>query len=145
VSYPLFLRQNEELNEKNFLLYAAKAYDRPNAILSELDEDLKRLKYTKRLLNRYKATGNLKLRLILNHIIILYNVFGPEAATRLLFYKIDRKDYDLLKTFLVFLNYLPSIVYNIKGINIRTKDIPIHPELEKILNEEIGKPNTPNP
>lgn len=76
--------------------------------IEEFEEDLSRIKYIKRLFGRYKTTGELKERLILNHIIIFYNVFEMEAATKLLFYKMEDKFKPLLKTFLVYLNYLPS-------------------------------------
>ena len=76
-----------------------KAYASPHCIMSEFESDIKRTKYLKKLFRRYKATGDLKERLILNHIILLYNVFGVEPATRILFYKIDERDYDILKMF----------------------------------------------
>jgi hypothetical protein len=114
-----------DLNSDNFLLYAMKAYDRPNAIQSEFDEDLKRLKYVKRLIKRYRSTGDLKERLILNHIIILANVFGIEATVRMLFYKLDEEDYSVLKTFLLFLEYMPKVVLSINGRYILSKNISI--------------------
>jgi hypothetical protein len=67
----------------------------------------------------------LKERLILNHLVILYNVFGVEAATRILFFKLDEEDYKILKPFLMFLNFLPKIVYGIRGKNIITNDIKL--------------------
>lgn len=115
----------ENLNDENFILYAMKSYDSPNCIMSEFEEDLKRIKYIKRLIKRYKATGELKERLILNHIIILSNVFGTRPAVRMLFYKIDKEDYDILKTFLLFLNYMPDIIYGIRNSNIHSSDITI--------------------
>lgn len=116
---------NENLTDKNFLLYAAKAYIKPNAIMSEFDEDLQRIKYIKRLFRKYKATKDIKERLILNHIICLGNVFGVPVATKLLFFKIDNQDYDTLKTFLLALDYMPDMVYGIDGINIKEADIPV--------------------
>lgn len=115
----------DDLNSDNFLLYAMKAYERPNAIQSEFDEDLKRLKYVKRLIKRYRSTGDLKERLILNHIIILANVFGIEATVRMLFYKLDEEDYSVLKTFLLFLEYMPKVVLSINGRYIMSKNISI--------------------
>ena len=93
----------DELNEDNFMMYAVKCYSSPLCIMSEFDSDIKRTKYLKRLFRRYKVTKSLKERLILNHIILLNNVFGPEATARILFYKIDERDYDILKTFLSYL------------------------------------------
>ena len=115
----------DNLNDDNFMLYAMKAYDKPNAIVSEFEEDLKRIKYVKRLINRYKDTGELKERLILNHIIILSNVFGVEPAVRMLFYKLDSEDYMILKTFLLFLNFMPKHINGIGGKYINSSDIGV--------------------
>lgn len=115
----------DDLNSDNFLLYAMKAYDKPNAIQSEFEEDLKRIKYVKRLIKRYRTTGDLKERLILNHIIILGNVFGIEATVRMLFFKLDEEDYNVLKTFLLFLDYMPKVVIGINGRAILSKNISI--------------------
>lgn len=114
-----------DLNENTFLLYAMKAYDKPNAIISEFEEDLKRIKYIKRLIRRYRVTGELKERLILNHIIILSNVFGVEATVKMLFYKLDDADYSILKTFLLFLNYMPRYINGVKGRYINSSDLGI--------------------
>ena len=81
----------ENLNDDNFLIYAVKCYNSPHYIMSEFESDLKRTKYLKRLFRRYKSSGILKERLILNHIILLNNVFGIEACARILFYKIDEQ------------------------------------------------------
>ena len=80
--------QFDDLNESNVLLYAAKCYDKPNCIQSEFDEDYKKFRYIKRLLNRYRLTGKIKERLLLNHINLTQNVFGVEASTRILFLRI---------------------------------------------------------
>lgn len=117
--------QFENLTEKNYLLYAIKAYESPQCIFSEFANDFKRIKYVKRLFRKYKISKEIKERLILNHIICFSNVFGVEATTRLLFFRIDSKDYDVLKTFLVALHYLPDIIYGINGYNIRSSDISI--------------------
>ena len=77
----------------------------------EFQEDLQKFKYIKRLINRYETTGELSERLILNHLIVIYNVFGITAANHMMFYKIDKKNWPLLKTFLVYLNYLPEDQY----------------------------------
>jgi hypothetical protein len=113
----------DDLNEENFLMYAMKAYTSPHYVMSEFEGDLKRTKYLKRLFRRYKITKSLKERLILNHLILLYNVFGVEPATRILFFRVDEADYDVLKTFLVYLNYMPEIVRGINGKDILSSNI----------------------
>lgn len=124
----------DKLDEFNFLLYAAKHYDNPQCYDTvEFYDDLKRFKYIKRLLNRYLEEGDLKERLILNHIIILNNVFGAKATTKMLFLKCKGME-SQLKSFLSFLGTLPEKVENI-GIENRTiniKDIELD---EKILLE----------
>jgi hypothetical protein len=115
----------DSLNDENFLMFAMKAYDSPNCIPSEFEEDLKRIKYVKRLIKRYKTTGELKERLLLNHLIILSNVFGTKNTVRMLFLKIDKEDYAILKTFLLFLDYMPDTVHGVDGRNISTKDISV--------------------
>ena len=97
----------DELNEDTFLLFAIKHYENPQAVTKEdFDEDLKRFKYLKRLLKRYVRGGALRTHLIINHLIILYNVFG-EAATPLLFFKLEREYWGILKTVLLYLNKYP--------------------------------------
>jgi len=123
----------DDLNEENFLIYAMKCYTTPNCIMSEFEGDIKRTKYLKRLFRRYKVTKSLKERLILNHIILLNNVFGPEATSRILFYRIDERDYDILKTFLCYLKIMPEIIYGINGKNISSYDIPMDPNVAEIL------------
>ena len=98
-----------ELNSKNYAMFAMKNYDNPQCLdIDEFNSDLSRVKYLKRLFKRYVTTGDLKERLILNHIIVLYNVFGVVPATRLLFYKMDKEYYSILKTFIVYLNFFPE-------------------------------------
>lgn len=123
----------DELNEENFIIYAMKCYVSPHCIMSEFEEDIKRTKYLKRLFRRYKNTNSLKERLILNHIILLNNVFGPVHTPRILFYKIDERDYDVLKTFLVYLNIMPDEIKGISGKTLYTSDIPIDEKAAKIL------------
>lgn len=123
----------DDLNDDNFLIYAMKSYTSPHCIMSEFEGDLKRTKYLKKLFRRYKATTELKERLILNHLILLYNVFNVEPATRILFYKIDERDYDILKTFLLYLNYMPTKVLGINGKNIESSDILINMDIANIL------------
>jgi len=96
------------LNENNYIMFAIKHYDNPHAVTQEdFYEDMKRFKWIKRLLKRYKTTGVLKSHLLINHFIILYNVFG-EAATPLLFYKIDKDLWPIVKSFVVYLGRLPE-------------------------------------
>jgi hypothetical protein len=125
----------DDLNEENFMIYAMKCYEAPHCVMSEFEGDIKRTKYLKRLFRRYKVTKILKERLILNHIILLNNVFGPDVTARILFYRIDDRDYDILKTFLLYLNIMPSIVRGIKGNTIHTDDIPVDMNIAEILRK----------
>jgi len=122
----------QQLDDSNFMLYAAANYDNPQCYdTDEFYDDLKRFKYLKRLLNRYKETGELKERLILNHLTVIYNVFGSTPATRLLFFKLDGY-YDLLKPFLVLMGLMPDKVENIGPMNLTFNDIDIHMD-ERII------------
>lgn len=121
-----------ELNSDNFLLFAIKNYQNPQAITkSDFEKDLNHFKYIKRLLRKYKKDGVLKKNLILNHFIILYNIFG-EAATPMLFFKIENNLWSVVKTFIVFLGRLPEYPKSV------IHDIPIDlycmEELYKIYN-----------
>ena len=94
----------DKLTNSNFLLYASQHYNnRQCTSMEEFNDDMQRFKYLKRLFRKYRATGELKTRLILNHIIVLNNVFGNEASATLLLYKIEQEYWAILKTFLVFL------------------------------------------
>ena len=98
----------DELNENNYMLFAIKFYDNPHALTKEeFEDDLKRIKYVKRLLKRYKNTGVLKTHLILNHLTVLFNVFG-EAAVPLLFYNLEEDLWPSIKSFLLFLKRIPE-------------------------------------
>ena len=98
----------DELNENNYMLFAIKFYDNPHALTKEeFEDDLKRIKYVKRLLKRYKNTGVLKTHLILNHLTVLFNVFG-EAAVPLLFYNLEEDLWPAIKSFLMFLQRIPD-------------------------------------
>ena len=121
-----------ELNEENFLLFAIKNYENPQAVTREdFEKDLKHFKYIKRLLKRYKGSGELKVHLLINHFIILYNIFG-EATTPMLFHKIERNLWGSVKTFVVFLNKLPDYPHTyIHDIEIDEQCLE---ELEKITN-----------
>lgn len=99
----------DKLNRKNFKLYASQHYNNPECVdINEFKEDVNRFKYVKRLLSRYEAHNDLQERLILNHLIVIYNVFGIKAANRMLWYKIDENHWHYIKPFLVFLHYLPE-------------------------------------
>jgi len=115
----------DDLNEKNFLLYAMKEYSNPQCTeVEEFNDDLKKIKYIKRLLNQYVSEGVLKERLLLNHIIIFYNVFPPAAATRILFFKIEERFWPILKPFLFYLKLMPEDkIESIMGKEIRTNEI----------------------
>ena len=116
----------DDLNEKNFLLYAMQHYENPQCVeVEEFNDDLKKIKYIKRLFNQYAIEGVLKERLLLNHIIVFYNVFSVEAATRILFYKLEEDVWPMLKTFLFYLNFLPDKIESINGRTILTTDIPM--------------------
>lgn len=100
-----------ELNADNFVLYASRCYQNNQCTdIDEFYEDLQRFKYLKRLFSRYDQ-GDLQERLILNHLIVIFNVFGIEPSVRMVFYKIDEKYWPALKTFLIFLNYLKEDEY----------------------------------
>ena len=123
-----------ELNEGNFPLFAIKNYENPQAVTKEdFDKDLNHFKYIKRLLKRYKNTGQLKTHLLLNHFIILYNIFG-EAATPMLFIKIEKDLWSSMKTFVMFLGKLPD--YPKSGVHDIQPDLYCLRALYKIYNEE---------
>ena len=125
----------DDLSSDNVMLYAMKVYDKPNCIMSEFKEDMKRFNYLKRLFFRYRKIGEVKERLILNHLVVLYNVFGPEATARILFYKIDERDYDILKTFLVYLNIMPDEIRGINGKDIFSSEIPLNKDIVEVLKK----------
>lgn len=117
----------DELNEENYIMFAIKHYENPQSVTQEdFFEDMKRFKWIKRLLNKYKNTGDLNIHLIINHFIVLYNIFG-EATTPLLFFKIDKNLWSVLKTFIVYLGRIPE--YPKTALN----DIPIDEKCFNIL------------
>lgn len=123
-----------ELNDENFLLFAIKNYENPQAVTKEdFDRDLNHFKYIKRLLKRYRNTGELKVHLILNHFIVLYNIFG-EAATPMLFFKIEKDLWNCIKSFIIFLNRLPE--YPKSSIHDIKVDLYCLEQLYKIYNEK---------
>ena len=116
----------DDLNEDNYLMYTMREYNNIQCTdIEEFYDDLKKIKYIKRLFNIYKNNGQLKERLILNHLIIFYNVFNIEAGTRILFYKIEKDFWPMLKTFLIFLDRMPDKIESIRGITVRSSDIQL--------------------
>ena len=123
-----------ELNDVNFILFAIKNYENPQAVTKEdFDKDLNHFKYIKRLLKRYKNTGVLKTHLLLNHFIILYNIWG-EATTPMLFFKIDKDLWSSMKAFIMFLNRFPE--YPRTYIHDIQVDIECLKELKLITADE---------
>jgi len=119
-----------ELNDENIIRFAMKNYDNPSCTgVDEFQEDFNRIKYIKRLFNRYQTSGTLRERLILNHIITIYNVFGMQASTRMLFNRLSDNQYSLLKTFLVYLNYAPEEPFD----SIDIVQIPLDSKVINIL------------
>ena len=130
-----------ELNDDNFILFAIKNYENPQAVTKEdFDKDLNHFKYIKRLLKRYKNTGVLKSHLLLNHFIVLYNIWG-EATTPMLFFKIDEELWPAMKTFIIFLNRFPE--YPKTHIHDIQVDLDCLKELNLIYDEteSTGKDN----
>jgi hypothetical protein len=127
----------DDLNEKNFLLFAMQHYDNPQCVeVEEFNDDLRRIKYIKRLFNQYDMDGVLKERLILNHIIVFFNVFQTRAATRILFFKIEEKFWPMLKTFLFYLRFMPEDkVESINGKDILVTDIQMDQGIINKLRE----------
>jgi len=126
-----------DLNEKNFLLFAMQHYNNPQCVeVEEFNDDLRRIKYIKRLFNQYDMDGVLKERLILNHIIVFFNVFQTRAATRILFFKIEEKFWSMLKTFLFYLRFMPEDkVESINGKDILVTDIQMDQGIINKLRE----------
>jgi len=123
-----------ELNEENFLLFAIKNYENPQAVTKEdFEKDLNHFKYIKRLFKRYKKSGELKTHLIINHFIILYNVFG-EAATPMLFFKLENEFWSCIKAFIMFLGRFPE--YPKTNIHEIQVDLYCLEQLYKIYNEK---------
>lgn len=126
----------QNLNDNNFYLYAAANYTSMHHDTEEFNEELKRFKYLKRLFFRYAENGELRERLILNHLITLYNIFEYRAVTRMLFLKIDYRHWSILKTFLIYLSYMPDIIYEIDEHDvIKSSDIPVDVNIVRILRK----------
>ena len=116
----------DDLNDDNFLMFAMKEYnDIQCTDIEEFYDDLKKIKYIKRLFNIYQNNGQLKERLIFNHLIVFYNVFSVQAGTRILFYKIEKDFWPLLKTFLIFLDRMPEKIDSIRGEVILSSNIQL--------------------
>jgi len=130
----------EKLTDENFLIYAAKYYDNVHCVTTEeFLEDLKRIKYIKKLITRYVENGDLKERLILNHLIVLNNLFGAEHLCRILYLKM-KPQFEYIKPFLILLNILPERLFNIKNENVINTDLiamdeTIIKKLRVIVNE----------
>lgn len=133
----------DTLDDSNFILYAAKHYDNPQCYdMAEFYDDLKRFKYIKRLFGKYQDTGEIRENLILNHIVVLYNVFG-EAATRMLFFKLVGY-YSYLKPFLIVIGRMPDTLVGV-GFStsvIKGNNIEADPRITKLLQDRFkGKIN----
>ena len=119
----------DELNEKNHLLFAIKYYENPHSVtVDDFMEDMKKFKYLKRLLKRYLKTGVLRTNLILNHLIVLFNVFG-DGTLPLLMYKLEREYWSAIKTFLLYLNGYPDYLEGSLG------DVKIDPNIQSVLEK----------
>ena len=115
-----------DLTEENFLMFSMREYNNMQCTdIEEFHDDLKKIKYIKRLFNIYKNDGQLKERLILNHLIVFYNVFPAYAGTRILFYKIEEQFWPMLKTFLIFLERMPDKIESIRGKTVLATDIKL--------------------
>lgn len=122
-----------DLNMKNIQSFSENSYKNPQCVSAEdFNEDMNRIKYVKRLLNKYKKGEELKTRLILNHIICFYNVFDKYSATRIWFFKVEREYWNILKTFLEYLSLMPLVVHGIDGENIISENLEID---EKVLKD----------
>ena len=116
----------DDLSEESFLMFAMRQYNNMQCTdIEEFYDDLKKIKYIKRLFNIYKNDGQLKERLILNHLITWYNVFPVQSGTRILFYKIEEEFWPMLKTFLIFLDRMPDKIESIRGKEIKSTDIKL--------------------
>ena len=126
----------DDLNEKNYVHYAMKYYmNNQCTSVEEFNEDLNKVKYVKRLFNRFLETGELRTNLIMNHLIVIYNVFETEAATRMLFFKVEKRFYSILKPFLLFMERLPKVVKGIDGKDVVVNDIPLNEMTVKELRK----------
>ena len=134
----LFVNTMHNLTKKTYFAYALQTYDNPSCSgLDEFREDLLRIKYIKRLIHRYARTGDVSTRLLLNHIIGIYNVFQPSGIARMLFFRIDKNAWSALKTVLEYLNLMPETVLPIDGYTILNTNIPRDERLWRILRTTV--------
>lgn len=125
-----------DLNSENIENFSENSYKNPQCVCAEdFYEDMQRIKYVKRLFNKYRRGEKLKTRLILNHIICFYNVFDKYSATRIWFYKIDREYWPYLKTFLEYLSFMPVVVHSVNGENIISENL----EIDENILIDLGK------
>ena len=117
----------DELNQNNHLMFAIKHYENPQSVtVDDFMEDMKKFKYLKRLLKRYNSTGVLRINLIMNHLIVLFNVFG-EGTLPLLMYKLEKEYWSVLKTFVLYLNRCPPAG--------TLEHIPVDNNVQEILDQ----------
>lgn len=127
---------NLELTEDTFEPYAMRHYKNDCCItIDEFYTDLKRIRYIKGLIRRYRESDDLRERLILNHIIILGNIFNAEAVVKMLLFKIDEDDWEVIKPFLSYLNFMPKVIYNLNGRNIWASEIRDNQQVVHKLTE----------
>lgn len=125
----------DDLTESNFQLFAMKYYANPHCTdMLEFHDDLKRIRYIKRLFKKYKETGEMKERLIINHLMVLYNTFESRAMTRMLVLKLDEY-LDCLKPFLILLNYWTTDLGRVKGKTVVDSEIGLDQNLVQILRQ----------
>lgn len=125
----------DDLNDDNFIMFAMKFYENPHCTdLLEFHDDMKRIRYLKRLFKKYKQTGELKERLIINHLVVLYNMFDNRAMTRMLLLKMDGY-YDCLKPFLIMLGYWTTSVGTVKGKTLVDSDISLDQKIVETLRQ----------
>ena len=126
----------ENLDNVNIDHYCIKNYDNPQCLsIEDYHNDMRRFKYIKRLLNQYTNNSNIKIRLLLNHIIMIYNIFNNESATRILFFKINEHHWSILKTILIFLDRMPKNVYGINNRDIISSDIQLDERIVSMLRD----------
>ena len=127
------------LSDDNFILFTASNYNNPSCTgIEEFYDDLNHIKYIKRLFNRYLNDGILKDRLIIGHLILLFNVFGDRNALRILFHKLDKRYWSILKTFLIFMDRLPDKILGISEdiLELDTVEISLDDNIVKMLREQ---------
>jgi hypothetical protein len=127
---------NPKLTRDNFLMYAIKHYQSPIIVgMEEFHEDLKYLRYVKRWVNTFNQKGFIKERIVLNHIVVLCNMFTPQHAVKMLFYKIDEDGWSVLKSFCLYLKIMPQKLVGIKDSIIFTDEIPSNKQIDMMLEK----------